>query len=293
MPARKPQSQAKASRDYSPEPARLEYIKEAAMNCAAEQDFGPDPVAVRDTEHYRLEYVLNLAQKWDELIDWRRRAEGEGDFFKRLLSARGARRVLDVATGTGFHSVTLMAAGFDVVSADGSPAMLAKAVDNAQNHGLELNPVHGDWRSLGRELDGGFDAIVCLGNSFTHLFNEPDRLAALDQFRRLLAPGGALIIDQRNYDAILDNRYHASHRYNYCGEHVCVEPEHVDEGLARFRYAFPDNTVYHLNMYPLRLDYLLGLIDRTGFGRVTTYGDFSPEFDQDQTEFFIHVAERD
>ena len=46
-----------------------------------QQDFGIDPLAVRHTDHYRWEYVKTFAEKWDELIDWERRAEGEGDFF--------------------------------------------------------------------------------------------------------------------------------------------------------------------------------------------------------------------
>ena len=38
-----------------------------------QQDFGIDPLAVRDTDHYRREYVTTFAEKWDELIDWERR----------------------------------------------------------------------------------------------------------------------------------------------------------------------------------------------------------------------------
>jgi glycine/sarcosine N-methyltransferase len=65
-----------------------------------QQDFGIDPLSVRHTDHYRREYVKTFAEKWDELIDWERRAEGEGDFFLEILRRHGARRVLDVATGT-------------------------------------------------------------------------------------------------------------------------------------------------------------------------------------------------
>ena len=54
-------------------------------------------------------------EKWDELIDWQSRAESEGDFFIEALKEHNAREVLDVATGTGFHSVRLIEAGFEVV----------------------------------------------------------------------------------------------------------------------------------------------------------------------------------
>ncbi|WP_236700353.1 class I SAM-dependent methyltransferase [Allosalinactinospora lopnorensis] len=91
-----------------------------------QQRFGDDPLAVRDTDHYKEEYVTGFVDKWDELIDWKRRYLSEGGFFVEQMKARGVREVLDVATGTGFHSVRLLEEGFDTVSADGSPEMLAK-----------------------------------------------------------------------------------------------------------------------------------------------------------------------
>ena len=255
-----------------------------------QQDFGIDPLAVRHTDHYRREYVKTFAEKWDELIDWERRAEGEGDFFFEILRRHGVRRVLDVATGTGFHSCRLSEAGFEVVSVDGSPAMLAKAQANAARRGLTLTPVLADWRNLAEKVQGPFDAVICLGNSFTHLFTDAERRQALEQYHRLLRPGRVLIMDQRNYDLILDRGYHTKHVYYYCGQGVRVEPEHMDEGLARFCYTFPDRSKYYLNMCPLRLKYLLGLLDQGGFGPVETYGDFARDFDPAQVEFLVHVA---
>ena len=45
------------------------------------QDFGDRPLEVRETDHYVAEYVTGFVEKWDELIDWKRRAESEGSFF--------------------------------------------------------------------------------------------------------------------------------------------------------------------------------------------------------------------
>src|SRR5690625_7968775 len=95
-----------------------------------EQHYGDDPLADRETDLYRGEYVMSFVEKWDELIDWDARAQSEGRFFIDVLHARDKQTVLDVATGTGFHSVRLTEAGFDVSSADGSAAMLAKAFEN-------------------------------------------------------------------------------------------------------------------------------------------------------------------
>lgn len=256
------------------------------------QSFGKDPISVRKTDHYTEEYVKSFVEKWDELIDWERRWESEGDFFIEQLRSFGVKRVLDVATGTGFHSVRLLSAGFDVVSADGSPEMLSKAFQNARDRGYILRAVQADWRWLNRTIHEQFDAVICLGNSFTHLFKEHDRRKALAEYYATLNHDGILILDQRNYDSILDQGYSTKHKYYYCGEDIFAEPEHVDEGLARFRYSFPDETVYHLNMFPLRKQYTRRLLHEVGFQHVETFGDFQETFKAHEPDFLVHVAEK-
>ncbi len=255
------------------------------------QEYGSDPLAVRNTDHYKAEYIQSFVEKWDNLIGWQQRQESEGDFFIDILKRHGARRVLDVAAGTGFHSIRLLRAGFDVVSADGSPEMLAKAFENGRRHGFILRTVHADWRWLNRDIHGSFDAVICLGNSFTHLFAENDRRKALAEFYAVLNHNGILILDQRNYDAILDEGYTSKHIYYYCGHDIKVQPEYVDDGLARFRYDFPDSSSFHLNMYPLRRRYTCRLLREVGFQKIRTYGDFQDDCGDDR-DFFIHVASK-
>lgn len=256
------------------------------------QDFGLDPISTRNTDNYMQEYVWGFVDKWDELIDWDRRALGEGDFFIDQLKERGAKRILDVATGTGFHSVRLLQAGFEVVSADGSPQMLYKAFENARRRGLVMRTVQADWRYLNRDIHGEFDAIICLGNSFTHMFKEHDRRKALAEFYAMLSHDGILILDQRNYDSILDDGFDSKHTYYYCGEDIRAEPEFVDEGLARFRYQFPDQSIYYLNMFPLRKDYTRRLMLEVGFQTIGTYGDFQETYRDKEPDFYVHIAEK-
>lgn len=268
---------------------QLSYANEFAQK---KQDYGTKPLNVRKTGQYRAEYVSSFVEKWDSLIDWDRRAESEGDFFIEQLRQRGARRILDVATGTGFHSVRLLEAGFEVTSVDGNANMLARAFDNARDRGRILRTVHADWRWLTRHVHEKYDAIICLGNSFTHLFSERDRRRALAEFYATLRHDGMLIVDQRNYDSILDDGFSTKHAYYYCGEDVKAEPEHIDDGLARFRYSFPDGSTYHLNMFPLRKQYVRDLAQQVGFQSIETYGDFQETFRDAEPDFFVHVAEK-
>jgi SAM-dependent methyltransferase len=266
-------------------------MKEKQEQVTTAREFA-DERDTRHSDHYKDQYVQSFVDKWDQLIDWEARAKSEGRFFIDELKRRGARQILDVATGTGFHSVRLWREGFEVVSADGSPEMLSRAFANGRKHDLILRTVQADWRWLNRDLHGKFDAVICLGNSFTHLFSERDRRKALAEFYAALRHDGILILDQRNYDAIMDEGFKTKHTFYYCGDNVKAEPEHVDEGLARFRYEFPDQSVFHLNMFPLRTKYVRNLLHQVGFQTIRTYGDFQETYHQSEPDFMVHIAEK-
>lgn len=57
-------------------------------------------------------------------------------------------------------------------------------------------------------IHDGFDAVICLGNSFAHMLDESDdqreQKIALNNFQRCVKSGGLLLIDHRNYDNIME-----------------------------------------------------------------------------------------
>jgi sarcosine/dimethylglycine N-methyltransferase len=171
--------------------------------------------------------------------------------------------------------------------------MLYRAFENAKSQDEILRTVQVDWRWLAQDIHEKFDAVICLGNSFTHLFSENDRRKALAEFYSVLKHDGLLILDQRNYDSIIDRGYSSKHKYYYCGEDVSVKPEYIDDGLARFRYQFEDESIFHLNMFPLRRDYTRKLMKEVGFQKVHTYGDFQETYRTEEPDFFIHIAEKE
>ena len=69
-----------------------------------------------------------------------------------------------------------------MVSIDGSINMLDIAKKNADLMGLTLDSQKHDWRFIPESYFNRFDAIICLGNSFTHLNNEEERRIALKNF---------------------------------------------------------------------------------------------------------------
>ena len=241
---------------------------------------------------YKEQYSPEFAGRWDELIDWQRRAEAEGNFFQNILKEHGVETVLDIACGTGYHAVTLKADGFVVTAADGAPNMLAQARENARRFGIDdLRLVEAEWTRLGESFAGErFDAIICLGNAFTHLFDEADRTHTLSEVYRLLNRDGIAIIDQRNYDAILDKGFSSKHQSYYLGASVEVRPEELNEDLVKMRYEYADGDVHFLTICPIRQDYVTSLLLDAGFRSVTRYGDFVEGYEFYEPDFVIQVA---
>ncbi|MFQ6029496.1 MAG: class I SAM-dependent DNA methyltransferase [Dehalococcoidia bacterium] len=243
---------------------------------------------------FREEYTPEFVDRWDELINWRKRYEAENGFFQRILADYGARKVLDIACGTGFHTITLTMAGFDVTGADGSANMLAKAKENADRLSQDDIPlVEAEWTSLSAAFpDERFDAVVCLGNAFTHLFEEEARRASLREIYTLLNDDGVAIIDQRNYDSILDVGFTSKHRYYYTGDSVEVTPEYVTDQAVKLLYRYEDGSVHHLTLCPIRQEYLTALLGQTGFRSVQRYGDFEAAYDLYDPDFIVQVAKK-
>ena len=241
---------------------------------------------------YKREYTREFVSRWDSLIGWDSRAEGENGFFERILRHHNCKQVADIAAGTGFHAIRLAHAGFEATASDGSEAMIRQTEQNAEDMDVALADAKVvDWRELHTAFGANkFDALVCLGNAFTHLFEEEARTKALDSMRTVLRPGGLLILDHRNYDKILDNGYSSKHKFYYVGNGVDARPAIIQDDLVKFEYSYPDGNKFHLSMFPLRRHYMQKLLDDAGFTSVTTYGDFEQNFEPDEVDFFQQIA---
>ncbi len=250
----------------------------------------PDDLLPDDT--YRQEYNKDFVSCWDELIGWEGRAAGEAGFFQRLLNAYGVEALIDVAAGTGFHSIVLAEEGFRVTACDGASTMVAQTKRNAAARGTQLEAAQTvDWLDLEAVFgQARFDALICLGNAFTHMFDHEARRDALAAMYAVLKPGGLVVLDHRNYDSILDNGFSTKHAYYYTGKGVDAAPVIVDRRLCKFEYRFPSGETHTLQLYPLRQNYVSFLLEDAGFVDITRYGDFQRPYKSDDVDFVQQVG---
>lgn len=85
----------------------------------------------------------------------------------------------------------------------------------------DVRPIVGD----------GFDAVICLGNSFAHMLDasgdQRDQKRAISNFEKCVKPGGLLLIDHRNYDNIMSTGSTPSKSLYYNVSAVPNEHQHI------------------------------------------------------------------
>ncbi len=247
---------------------------------------------VIENERYRKEYNKDFVSRWDDLIGWDGREEGERHFFERILNIHEVKTVADIACGTGYHAIKLAHAGFDVTATDGAINMIQQTKANAEKMGAKLVDTRVvDWRNLSNEFGANhFDALVCLGNSFSHLMDHEARREAIDAMFAVLKPGGILLLDQRNYDGIMDRGFSSKHKFYYTGNETEVRPVRISSQGILFEYDFGEQGKHYLTLYPLKQAYTKFLLEDSGFVDITSYGDFERPFDYYDPDFVQHVS---
>ena len=108
-----------------------------------------------------------------------------------LLGDVKGKQILDAACGPGLYAAELVAGGASVVGFDHSPRMVALSRERVPG---------GDFRvhDLGDPLDwlpdAAFDLVLCA----LALEYADDRVGALRELRRVLKPGGALVLSRQH-----------------------------------------------------------------------------------------------
>jgi SAM-dependent methyltransferase len=123
---------------------------------------------------------------WDRILDL---------VTGQVLRGRGTLEALDVGCGTGFLSLELAGRGHRVTGVDFAPQMLAEARAKAAAQGFAVRFEAGDAEQLAFPA-ASFDLVMT-----RHvLWTLPHPEAAIDEWIRVLRPGGRLAVMDSQFD---------------------------------------------------------------------------------------------
>jgi ubiquinone/menaquinone biosynthesis C-methylase UbiE len=204
-----------------------------------------------------------------------REAEAQAVAAARLARCPEGADVLDAPCGFGRHSIPLARAGYRVVGADRSAALLDEA---RRRSGGERWPkfVQADYRDL-PQPDESFDLALNLFSSLGYLGDEQDT-RALVELRRVLRPDGRLVIETMHRD-LLVSRW-SEQDWRLLGEgRLLLEQRTFDpaSGVAQMTQTLvPSNGARESRTTSLRIysaTELLAMLDRAGFTDAKCHGD--------------------
>lgn len=136
-------------------------------------------------------------------VDYERHRPGFPEsFFDRLVHSRwiaAGERALDLGTGTGSLALGFAARGLEVTGIDIAPELLEVARRAAVERELSAHFVEGRAEAAGQD-DAGFD-LVSAGQCWWWF----DADKTIEEVKRILAPGGRLLICNFSYVSLPGN----------------------------------------------------------------------------------------
>lgn len=128
------------------------------------------------------------------------RTEAETRFIDSSLAVAAGAEVLDLACGSGRHTIGMAQRGYRMTGLDFNARYLEIAAADAAAARVEVSWRTGDMRALG--IERGFDAIYSYFTSFGY-FDDEENEQVLAEVSRALRPRGRFLLEMANRDFLL------------------------------------------------------------------------------------------
>jgi SAM-dependent methyltransferase len=228
-----------------------------------------------------------LSAIYDSSIDWQARLDREIPFLLKCLPVSDRGRVLDMACGSGRHSIALAQRGFEVVGFDNSVEMIRIARTLADKQEPKPDLLVGDMLKVKHVVDPAFHLVICLGNSLALLPTQDAVRDVVSSVHSLLSSGGFFVFQVLNFEEIRKSGF----RFFPAREGVTERGEEVV--FLRF-FEHPDlqpvstlvmtaltkthgqwsSTFSTLQVLNLDHEFLHGILSSTGFTQVNSFSDY-------------------
>lgn len=226
---------------------------------------------------------------------WQKKTREEVHKLRQLLNITRSSRILDVACGTGRHSLVLARSGCEVVGVDVSPKYLNVARRNAKSQSSSARFVRQDMRRMRFRQE--FDVALNLFSSFGYFTKPADDLRVLRNIYNALKPGGRFLLDIFNAGWL--RAHFTPQSWGELSDGTLVlESRRLDEKrkVAITRWIFVSKgkrreMTSSIRLYTARD--LIRLFNEAGFKKVRALGDLSGRrYLLTQSPRLVVVAER-
>jgi SAM-dependent methyltransferase len=154
-------------------------------------------------EHY--ERVLSPVYAWMSGGAEAALAAGKSEVDALDLGLPKGSLVVDLGAGFGMHAIPLARAGARVIAVDSSAQLLGELTRLAA--GLDVTPVHDDLLSFRTHVTEKAAAVLCMGDTLTHLPEHTHVDFLVQEVAEALAPGGRFVLSFRDYsEPLLDEQ---------------------------------------------------------------------------------------
>jgi len=147
----------------------------------------------------KAHYDQHLGPVYEWMVgDFESAAQPSLDFFERAgVRPMSNGRAVDLGCGHGLQSIPLAVAGYEVLAIDSCQLLLDSLSHRAV--GKNVTTVHDSIEKFGNRVDGEVEAIVCMGDTLTHLESVDCALSVVRQAAERLSEGGCLCLSFRDY----------------------------------------------------------------------------------------------
>jgi len=201
-------------------------------------------------------------------------------------------KVLDMACGTGRHSILFAENGFSVTAVDLSKNLLSIAKESSRAAGVIINFVHSDIRSFC--LSTKFNLAVNLFTSFGYFEDECDNFLILKNAYDHLFENGYFVIDFFNRRYVEDNLIPES-RDEIFDENIIqrrsIEGNRVEKQIIIRKNG--SEKLFHESVRMYRKEELFKALKAEGFKIRKFFGDSSGKsFDLESSPRIIIIAQK-
>jgi SAM-dependent methyltransferase len=246
---------------------------------------------------------MNTAEQYDTFsADYHWLYSDQGLSGERALAENGdvlsvagpGIKILDCSCGIGIFAIALARRCYAVCGADGSRGMIEQAILASKKAGIDVSLQCCAWSDLPDRFEERFDLVFCLGNAIGHVPNREEMVRSLCGMRAVLADGGKLVLDSRNWELIRNVRARFTnypwreragkrclpiHIWNF--PETFGEAHTIDVTLVFDGGANASIRSYPVVYYPFRFEDLVERLRYAGFTEIQT------DFREDQPAYRV------